>query len=167
MNIFMPEITCGNSVQTLDDRRLIKQILECRQIVEANRRIKAGETKVGWASHPVVRFYRDKEAFVLFYGLSACYEYSYRFDKHHAYEEWFNKEYYGHHWLGLDYNIIYCEKRDGGLYEAKIEYDYTDTDEPNRIHREFRDKLIKKWGNDKSSPKWTNRHRPTWYENKE
>lgn len=39
MNIFMPEPTIEQSVAALDDSRLNKQILECRQIINANDHI--------------------------------------------------------------------------------------------------------------------------------
>ena len=89
MNVFMPESDVISSLKTLDDRRLRKQILECRQIIAINDKIKNGASRVSYANHPVVKFYRDKRAFLVYYGFYATIEYCHRFGKDHKYSEWF------------------------------------------------------------------------------
>lgn len=44
-------------VENLDQKRLVKQLLECRQIMAAL----AGETK-GWVNHPATKMWRGKES---------------------------------------------------------------------------------------------------------
>ena len=46
----------GWGVYHLDQKRLVKQLLECRQIMAAL----AGETK-GWVNHPATKMWRGKE----------------------------------------------------------------------------------------------------------
>jgi hypothetical protein len=50
-------------VQNLDQKRLVKQLLECRQIMAAL----AGETK-GWVNHPATKMWRGKEHLLLNYA---------------------------------------------------------------------------------------------------
>jgi hypothetical protein len=49
MQVFMSEYTFEESAKVLDNKRLVKQLLEGRQILAAL----AGQTK-GWRSHPAV-----------------------------------------------------------------------------------------------------------------
>ena len=162
MNIFMPEALIADSVFALDDKRLIKQILECYQIIRINERVLAGEEDVGYRNHPVVKFYRDKLPFVATYGKFACYEYYMRFCKHHQYDNFFfdEAELYGRPEI---YDILYCEKRSTGLYENSVRYDVRNDIEPEDTHLMFRQKLIKKWDTDKRTPTWTNQTKPAWY----
>lgn len=170
MNIFMPETSVTRSVAVLDDKRLIKQILECYQIIKINDRVLAGEEKVGYRNHPVVKFYRDKRDFLIYYGICACGEYYWRFCKEHKYDEFFNEEFVKLNKYDIKYNILYCEKRETGLYEETVEYEYNDSSQDtliDNVHLKFRQKLINKWKTDKCPPKWTNEERPGWYNNKE
>ena len=92
MNVFMPCVTIEDSVRALDDKRLIKQILECKQILEVFDRLDNGEQKVGYANHPVVKHYYnlgfDGKFFIAFYAIFACREYEDRFFHRHSY--WFD-----------------------------------------------------------------------------
>ncbi len=94
MNIFLPYcsnvVTYNdiiNSVWSLDDKRLIKQILEVYEIFQ----VSIGEN-TGWSNHPIVKHYKDFPTFLITYGLECCYEYTCRFGKHHKYEEFFLKQ---------------------------------------------------------------------------
>ena len=166
MNIFMPEVLIANSVMTLDDRRLIKQILECYQIIRINERVLAGEENVGYRNHPVVKFYRDKIPFVIKYGMVACSEYFVRFCKCHTYQDFFTDHWRNYPQISDIYNVLYCEKRSTELYEKSVEYDVKNH-RLEDVHLLFREKLINKWNNDKRKPTWTGIQCPNWYKNKE
>ena len=164
MNIFMPERTIYESVKALDDKRLIKQILECKTILD----VAFDETKKGYARHPVVVYYKDYPMFVACYGLFACMEYNHRFDKvHNAHRNF---------WIVYDslkvqlYGLEFGEK----IIEPCVKHFYCEgaKTDPNCIRTTentvelFRNKLCKKWDNDKYPPKWTNRQPPKWYNKK-
>lgn len=150
MNLFLPEETISESVKALDDRRLIKQILECKTILDV-----ANKTKNGYARHPVVTYYKDYPYFIAEYGYMACLEYWYRTKKNHKYNHYF-----------LYKSLMSCV-----VYPQPFYCEGSKTD-PNCIRTTentvelFRKKLCKKWNNDKYSPKWTNRQPPEWYKNK-
>jgi len=65
MQIFLPEYTFAESAAVLDQKRLVKQLLEGRQIMTAL----SGNSK-GWVNHPATRMFRG-HAGVLYYYL-AC-----------------------------------------------------------------------------------------------
>ena len=170
MNIFMSEPTIEQSVAALDDSGLNKQILECRQIINANDRVLAGEEKVGYANHPVVVFYRDKRDFLLEYGYHACTEYYWRFGKKHSYDKYFEDAFILRGSPLLSYPVCYIDKRPGYnlfLISASLPIEYDSVSAAKVLVNEFRKKLVNKWDNDKRKPKWTRRGCPSWYENKE
>lgn len=164
MNIFMSDPTIEQSVAALDDRRLIKQILECKQIINANDRVLAGEEKVGYANHPVVKFYRDKRDFLIEYGYRACTEYYWRFGKKHSYDKYFENAFVLKNSSLLSYPVCYIDKRPE-LYEVSATFpiDYGILLAADKIIAEFRKKLMDKWDKDKHKPKWTRRGCPYWY----
>lgn len=151
MNIFMPEETIYDSVRALDDKRLVKQILECKTILD----VALDETKKGYARHPVVVYYKDYPRYIADYAVEACVAYAERFHKHHNLSSWFWDK-----MVGLRLSIdsypkpFYCEG-------SKTDTNCIRTTE-NTVEL-FRNKLCKKWDNDKYPPKWTNREPPVWY----
>jgi len=56
MQVFMSEYTFEESAKVLDNKRLVKQLLEGRQILAAL----AGQTK-GWRKHPATRMFEGYE----------------------------------------------------------------------------------------------------------
>ena len=158
MNLFLPEETIAASVKALDDRRLIKQILECKAILD----VALDETKKGYAKHPVVVYYKDFPKFVVDYGFKAAVEYNRRFGKNHSLYSWFViiarnikcEAIFGYH---EDPKPFYCE--------GKKTYPNCIRTTENTVEL-FRKKLCTKWDNDKYPPKWTNRQPPEWYKNK-
>ena len=56
MQVFMPEIEFRNTAKVLDQKRLVKQLLEGRQILSAL----AGESK-GWVNHPATLMWKGHE----------------------------------------------------------------------------------------------------------
>ena len=147
MNIFLPEENIYDSVKSLDDKRLNKQIAECKTILGV-----ALDGKLGYSYHPVTIYYKDYPWFVCKYGIVACVEYWNRFDKIHKSYEWFDKK---------------SEEIDIGEVEPKPFYCEGLITDPNHIRttentvKLFRQKLCKKWN--ESNPKWTNRKQPKWY----
>lgn len=58
MQVFLPEKSFVDSAQALDYRRLVKQLLEGRQIMT----VLAGEqTSRGWVNHPAVKMFKGYE----------------------------------------------------------------------------------------------------------
>lgn len=152
MNLFLPEETISLSVSALDDKRLIKQILECKTILD----VALDENKKGYAKHPVVAYYKDYPSFVALYGGIACEEYMERFGN-------------GYHQF-YDYFMRWVERLPDEF--PKPFYCEGEKTDPNCIRTTentvelFRAKLCKKWNNDKYTPKWTNREPPEWYKQK-
>lgn len=73
MQTFLPEPDFKNSLAILDYRRLGKQRVETKQILQALR----GETS-GWVNHPAVRMWRGHEGALAQYGYMACYNWRQR-----------------------------------------------------------------------------------------
>ena len=65
MQVFMSEYTFEDSAKVLDNKRLVKQLLEGRQILAAL----AGQTK-GWRSHPATKMFEGYE--LALYGYLYC-----------------------------------------------------------------------------------------------
>lgn len=67
MQTFLPYSDFKLSVQCLDNKRLGKQRLECKQILQTLDLLKKGITrkpngkKIGWINHPAVRMWKDYE----------------------------------------------------------------------------------------------------------
>ena len=166
MNVFMPCESIEESVRALDDNRLIKQILECKQIIETNLRVFGGfwdygKGVIGYRNHPVVKHYRDTYLgfeFIATYGAECCDEFERRFSKEHAFQGFFTYIFpiIDDVILMSAITLIYAE---GSI---KSPYCIRETDN-EKVFELFKQKLIKKWDNDKYPPKWTNREPPSWY----
>ena len=66
MNIFLPyENDISKSVESLDDRRLNKQIVECSQLLNNAIKELKGEEIKGYKNHPVYLFYKNNPNFIL------------------------------------------------------------------------------------------------------
>lgn len=153
MNLFLPEEKVCDSVIALDDKRLNKQIVECKTMLSIIDEHRTG----GYANHPVTKYYSNYPAFLYYYGLTACLEYKFRFGKHHA---------------CCDYFYQWADKREDVIIIVPLPF-YAEgakgtpgcirtTDNAIQL---FRDKLCYKWDTDKYPPKWTNREPPIWYKN--
>ena len=159
MNIFLPyEDNIVKSVQSLDDVRLNKQILETYQLLTSAIKEKNGEKPNGWYNHPVYIFYKDNIPFLRVYGAKCCSEYLIRFKKEHKLEKYFfnNLKIYDFIYE-VDYTAYYMEG-------SKGQPNYIRT--TDNVSALFQQKLINKWNNDKAkgrTPKWTNRQVPEFY----
>jgi hypothetical protein len=171
MNIFLPSPTPYNSVIALDDKRIVKMVLETAQLLctavhlsdelEEFRDLEL--YKATHINHPCNKWTRetmDNWRYLFQYFIAICNEYHFRYDKIHAsYEK-----------LYRPLTIIDCF-----LYERKYhfmahtsfvnctknpEYDFTHLP----VHEAYKEVLKYKWCHDKRKPTWTNRQRPTWSE---
>lgn len=156
MNIFLPyENDIQKSVQSLDDLRLNKQILECYQLLSNVIKEENGEEIKGYKTHPIYVHYKNQVQFLFEYGMCCCAEYNYRFNKTHKLN------------YAFPYLMIGIPKRFSLKYIPF--YMEGSKGQPNFIRTTenvsflFQSKLIKKWENDKKPPKWTNRGMPSFY----
>lgn len=158
MNIFLPyENDIQKSVQSLDDLRLNKQILECYQLLSNAIKEQAGEEVTGYKNHPIYVHYKKDIPFMVYYGTLACLEYCWRFDKMHSLHNYFN--YFNMFCLRYDITIDYTPFYMEG---SKGQPNYIRT--TDNVSELYQKKLIAKWQNDKKPPKWTNREVPSFYQ---
>lgn len=172
MNIFLPyENDVIKSVESLDDVRLNKQAVECYQLLTmAESEIETGKpTSKGHYHHPIYQFYKNNPQFLAYYGYECCREYNYRFKKWLKPIEYFDDimDKYKMFKYDEDSFIIAMEIPEFAPY-----YMEGSKDSPNcirtteNVSQLFKDKLCKKWDNDKAKgrpPKWTNRQVPEFY----
>ena len=112
----------GWGVQNLDQKRLVKQLLECRQIMAAL----SGETK-GWVNHPATKMWRGKESLLSYYTWHVAYEMDVRgykwqnnFEKFKESAKKISTDKYGTFTSDELDRIIYTHR--GRLYEKDEEY---------------------------------------------
>jgi hypothetical protein len=86
MQTFLHEINYNLAARHLDSRRLVKQIVECKQILTAIR----GTTS--WSHHPIVRMWTGWESNLVHYALCMCCEYEDRYAHEHSLEPWFHMQ---------------------------------------------------------------------------
>jgi hypothetical protein len=69
MQTFVPEQTYGACAYVLDNKRLGKQRVECKQIYLA-----LTLPKYGWKNHPATKMWRGCETGLLQYAVAVCHE---------------------------------------------------------------------------------------------
>lgn len=166
MNIFLSRDNIVGSIEDLDDLRLQKQLVEVYQLITLAIREKdeGHEIKAGHYHHPVYLFYKDNIPFLAYYGLCCGIEYCERFNKtHKLYVDFIE---YCHNYCERVKFITYKEPKYTPYYMegSKGQPNYIRTTE--NVGDLFKQKLIKKWNNDKANgrqPKWTNRDVPEFY----
>lgn len=157
MNIFLPyENDIRKSVESLDDKRLNKQILETYQLVTNAIKEQVGEEIKGYKNHPIYLHYKNNLPFLLLYGYKCGVEYQYRFKKSHKLTLYFMiaMNTFGVCEETVKYTPFYMEG-------SKGQPNYIRTTE--NVSVLYQAKLIKKWETDKKPPKWTNRQKPLFY----
>lgn len=84
MNVFLPYSDFGACVRALDNRRLGKQRVECKQIALAilRREGRLEDSKKGWMNHPAVRVWQGHLSDLFHYYLAARDEWCRRGFKH-------------------------------------------------------------------------------------
>lgn len=83
MNTFLPFNDLILSAESLDDKRLNKQILECKQIHDAL----TGKSK-GYQFHPATMMWRDAEGSLALFAYECCLQFHRRTNKAHKYHVW-------------------------------------------------------------------------------
>lgn len=171
MNIFLSNDRVSQSIQDLDDLRLQKQLVEVYQLLTlAIKEQKVGhEIKAGHYHHPVYLFYKNNIPFLAHYGYECCRELAYRNGHWHSLTDYFDN-------VMTDLGLFEFDD-EGYIISMEIPkftpyYMEGSKGQPNYIRTTenvgelFRQKLIKKWNNDKAKgrpPKWTNRDVPEFY----
>lgn len=68
MQIFLPYANVIKSLECLDNKRLCKQRVEAKQIINIYEKIKNDSNiKIGWKSHPVVSAFKEYQNFLKYY----------------------------------------------------------------------------------------------------
>ncbi|MEG2688257.1 MAG: pyrimidine dimer DNA glycosylase/endonuclease V [Clostridia bacterium] len=151
MNIFLPyENDIDKSVQSLDNLRLNKQILEVKTIISAINAYNADGAVKGYYNHPVTQFYKDNVNFLAHYGIACCKEYLYRNDKEHSLNDYF-----------IPFATSKCKFVPFYMEGSKGNGNYVRTTE--NVGELFQKKLFNKWLNDKKEPSWGKREMPEFW----
>ena len=158
MNIFVVSDNIQENAEMLDDKRLIKMILEHTQMLSTALHVNGipGPYKITHKNHPCTVWASSNPSNwvnLLELTLYMTKEYRYRFNKIHACHVKlldcfmsFLKSEFSHKKAPLD-PYVNCS-----LYK----------DEPD-VYTAYKKTLSHKWKNDKRTPKWTNRQAPSFY----
>lgn len=155
MNIFLPYDGIEESVRSLDDLRLNKQILECYQIHE----VALGNSQ-GYVNHPIVKHYAQYPRFVARYGYQCCLEYFNRRNTRHKYFDYFEYHRRGTH-IPEKYPFEYFYAEGSKNSPSSIR-----TYDKDRVLKLYQQKLVKKWTKDISKgkpPQWSNTQPPFFW----
>lgn len=160
MNIFVTDRSPYHAVKHLDDKRLVKMVLETCQILSTVMTIRgaAGPYKPTHKNHPCTIWANDPVNFtwLTVYFLYICEEYTWRYEKEHACARF----------MGLfdEYSDTWVKETQPKFEKLSFVNCTKFKDEPDPILA-YRMALMDKWEHDKRPPKWTNRAKPDWAEN--
>ena len=155
MNIFVSDLSPKESAINLDDKRVVKMVLESAQILSTamnEKGITKGPYRSTHINHPsCVWASQNSENFRWltehFYWL--CMEYEYRYNKEHK--------------CFAMYEIFKEVDTEFKLSEKMTPFPncttFKDIKEVTLAYRKY---LVQKWENDKRFPRWTNRTKPIW-----
>jgi hypothetical protein len=156
MNIFVSSFNANESAQALDDKRVIKMILETCQMLSTNvslAGLREGPYRPTHKNHPCTIWARTSHNNYLWlceHLRSLCNEYTNRFNKIHKCEQY----------IDLLYN---CSTDLAYLKDGQTTFpNCTTFKEIKETTRAYRLYLNEKWKNDKRVPKWTNSKPPEW-----
>lgn len=154
MNFFYCDENLQKAAEALDDKRLIKMILETAQLLATAINLSGGKAtyKTTHQNHPVAIWTRKNRAnyYITFlYFNYLCLEYWIRFNKDHKCSSYTKEFDEGQYWL-----------EDSKIFDLPV--NCTTFKEETDLVQAYRKYLNYKWANDKRSPKWTNRNPPTW-----
>lgn len=76
MQTFLPYKNFRKSAQALDQKRLGKQRIECKQILQKllNLPLENGKPRRGWPKHPAIKMWEGYEYYLCLYGIVICQE---------------------------------------------------------------------------------------------
>lgn len=164
MNIFVTNNCPTLSAQALDNKRVVKMVLETAQLLCTAIFINSNITYDGiykpthlkhpctiWAAETI-----ENWDWLLQHFVSLCEEYSFRYYKQHSSEKI------------LPYLLKYRADIKSGAMTAFVNCTRSETIPIDLRHIEdtcvaYQQYLIAKWRSDKSPPKWINREPPLWY----
>lgn len=162
MNIFVTDKSYEISAQNLDDKRVVKMILESAQLLSTaiflNRGIQYENIYKPthknhpcslWAALNISNWY-----WLYNHMVSLCQEYSFRYSKTHSSESLllYLKMYSEYIPQGYITNFVNCTR-------SKV----VDFRNIKDVYLAYKKYLTIKWDNDKLKPKWTERKPPNWY----
>lgn len=156
MNIFVTDFCPQKSAQALDNKRVVKMVLESAQLLSnaVHKHIpELAPYRKTHINHPCsiwVSQHRANYQWLLQHFIHLCFEYTHRYNKIHACEKLYNTfdkiQYYLED-IKIHDNFVNC----------------TPFKEESNVILAYKKTLINKWENDKLLPNWTNRQKPEWY----
>lgn len=145
MDIFLPyEDNIFKSIASLDDNRLKQQIDDCEMLLKVDESY----------THPLYENYKNNIDFIAYYGLLACREYSYRFRKHHTYEQFFTDIFQA--------NSIFEVTP---VFIPKFFDETTSSITSKNVSKQYQELLNRLWHNDVANNQkvtWTKRSKPAF-----
>lgn len=155
MNIFVVSNNTKVCAQALDNKRLVKMVLETAQMLSGAMDIhgQTGPYKPTHLKHPCTQWVAETAgnwAWTLSLFEELAHEYYYRYERRHKCME--NWEIFTHH-----VNNMTDVTGRTAFVNCTIFKDIEDVQEAYRLY------LAHKWGNDLTEPQWTKRQQPGWY----
>ncbi len=160
MNIFVTNPDPHLSAIALDDKRLIKMILESAQILSTAIWINGhkGFYKPTHLNHPVVKWASSSQGnyeWLMQHFIHLIAEYNYRFNRTHKCSTFALQIVLGQYYIPSRGGSSFCNcttNKEKGISFKHI----TDTPEA------YKNYLNARWETDKRTPKWTKRGKPEW-----
>jgi hypothetical protein len=165
MNIFVTDTKQNEAVKHLDDKRIVKMVLETGQIICTVCHLREWfKTKIPYKpthiNHPIVQWAKKSKnlMWTVDYFISIFFEFRYRFDRIHqtekSMEKLVNGLIYSLDWQVIPDNFCNCAANES------LKIDYTKISPVTRAYKKY---LNHRWNTDKIKPKWTKRPEPEFY----
>lgn len=165
MNIFATSICPTTSAKNLDDKRLIKMVLESAQLLSTavflNSNIIYNDIyKPTHLKHPCTiwaSLNRNNWDWLFLHFQSLCQEYTFRFNKKHKTENLLSTLVQYDQYLIKNKQITpfpNCTK------SKILQVDFTTIINPHDAYQQY---LVVKWTHDQPKPRWTNTTPPSWF----
>lgn len=154
MNIFVSDFDPMEAAVALDDKRVIKMILESAQLLSTAMSLVGlnGPYRITHKNHPCSIWVRTNDSNFLWlteHFFYLCEEYEYRFNKVHKCAQY--------------YNLFNKSSTFFDISDRMTNFpNCTEFKDIKETTRAYRAALNKKWQNDKREPKWTKRKPPMW-----
>lgn len=164
MNIFVTSSCPVESAVSLDNKRLIKMVLETAQLLSAAVNLSAGDKvaiyKTSHKGHPCTLWAKQSRGnfnWLMAHGYALGEEYTSRYDKQHksvlAIKDIEDRNLIEHIPDGPQTPFANCAANVSlGVCFKHVK----------DVHQAYRQYLAIRWSNDKRHPTWTNRQAPSW-----
>jgi len=158
MNIFATYNSPRKSAIALDDKRVIKMILESMQMLSTAVYFYRGKApyKPSFVNHPCTKWARKNQAnyqWLLKHFFYLFKEYKHRYKRHHKCERFYKILKSGKKYLPKGKQTPFADC-------AGLPKKYKSL---TKITDRYRQCLSNKWLKDKRKPKWSKRNKPYWY----